>query len=83
MKNTVIDPLPGPTRARLEQTLAQWRHWRCERDPGSRPEPVEVLGSGISNVSVLVAARERLLAFVRAGAKENRIASGSKGSEHL
>ena len=59
MKNSVIDPLPGPTRVRLEQTLAQWRHWRCEPGPGSRPEPVKLLGGGISNVSVLVAARER------------------------
>ena len=59
MIDTVIASLPASTRARLQQTLAQWRHWRCEPQLDSRPEPVEILHGGISNFSVLVAAREK------------------------
>ena len=59
--DTVIDSLPASTRARLQQTLAQWRHWRCEPQLDSRPEPVEILHGGISNFSVLVAAREKFV----------------------
>ena len=47
-------PLPRPVRLRLEQTLAQWRHWDCEPPLCSAPAVVAVLGDGHSNFSVLV-----------------------------
>lgn len=55
-----LDLPPGAT-LKLQQTLAQWRHWRCEKPPTQKPKPVELLGGGHSNINVLVAAGERFV----------------------
>jgi thiamine kinase-like enzyme len=41
---------------RLQQTLSQWRQWRCEPRLSQRPEVVGPLGGGASNASVHVRA---------------------------
>ena len=48
--------LPDSVRVKLDQTLAQWRHWHCEAPLPGPPEVLRLLGAGRSNYSVLVAA---------------------------
>ena len=50
----MVGTLPSIVRLKLEQTLAQWRHWQPK--PSSQPVVVERLDRGISNFSVKVAA---------------------------
>jgi len=50
----MISALPKPVRIRLEQTLAQWRHWQCQPLLSQAPQAIRILGDGISNFSVLV-----------------------------
>lgn len=50
----MVSALPQPVRLRLEQTLAQWRHWIPA--PAAQPLALEVLAGGLSNTSVRVAA---------------------------
>ena len=57
----MVASLPGNIRLRLEQTLAQWRHWDCDPVLPAAPRPVALLGTGLSNVSVLVAAGRRFV----------------------
>ena len=52
----MVATLPRPIRLKLDQTLAQWRHWRCQPPLEGRPEVVKILTGGLSNTSVLVAA---------------------------
>lgn len=46
--------LPLPVRLKLDQTLAQWRHWQCGRPLEGPPQFVAPLAAGHSNHSVLV-----------------------------
>jgi len=55
----MVAALPRNVRLKLDQTLSQWRHWRCDPPLPGAPEPVRALGNGISNYSVLVAADQR------------------------
>jgi thiamine kinase-like enzyme len=48
--------LPGNIQLKLDQTLAQWRHWDCEPALASAPTVRQMLGKGLSNYSVLVQA---------------------------
>lgn len=54
-------PLPGNIRLKLEQTLAQWRHWDCEPALPHIPAVEAVLTEGRSNYSVLVAANQQFV----------------------
>lgn len=51
--------LPSPER-HLEQTLAQWRQWRCEADLPGSPHLEHRLGGGLSNHNFLVRAAHLL-----------------------
>lgn len=51
--------LPRPIAQKLQQTLAQWRHWHCEPPLQREPDIVAVLTAGISNHSILVQARQQ------------------------
>jgi thiamine kinase-like enzyme len=57
----MVAALPGNIRLRLEQTLAQWRHWDCDPALPAAPRIVSVLTPGLSNVSVLVEAGHRFV----------------------
>jgi thiamine kinase-like enzyme len=46
--------LPQNIQLRLEQTLAQWRHWHSEPQLETPPAIRAVLGLGLSNFSILV-----------------------------
>jgi thiamine kinase-like enzyme len=61
LTTTSIHSLPGAVRVRLDQTIAQWRHWQCEPPLESRPEPDGILGNGVSNYSVLVGTDRRFV----------------------
>ncbi len=54
-------PLPHPVRLKLEQTLAQWRHWRGEPRLPGRPVFLRALSGGASNFALLVEAGERFV----------------------
>jgi thiamine kinase-like enzyme len=45
---------PRAIELRLQQTLAQWRHWQCSPALRCAPRIVQLLPGGISNFSVLV-----------------------------
>lgn len=56
----MVAALPRPVQLRLEQALAQWRHWRLPGPP--RPPEVEcALGNGLSNYNLLLRAGEHRL----------------------
>jgi thiamine kinase-like enzyme len=46
--------LPRPVQLKLDQTLAQWRHWKCGEPQSVAPKFERILGEGHSNYSVLV-----------------------------
>jgi thiamine kinase len=52
----MVDSLPRTVRLKLEQTLAQWQHWRCDPPLAGAPQVERVLAPGLSNFSVLVSA---------------------------
>lgn len=52
----MADSLPRTVRLKLEQTLAQWHHWRCDPPLAGAPQVERVLAPGMSNFSVLVSA---------------------------
>jgi thiamine kinase-like enzyme len=52
----VATTLPRPIQLKLEQTIAQWRHWRCDPPLPGAPHIESQLTAGISNFSVLVRA---------------------------
>jgi thiamine kinase-like enzyme len=52
----MVDSLPRTVRLKLEQTLAQWQHWRCDPPLAAAPEVERILAPGMSNFSVLVSA---------------------------
>lgn len=66
--------LPGNIQLKLDQALAQWRHWDCEPPLESAPIVQRVLGKGLSNFSVLVRAE---------GAFVVRIDGVNGASDHL
>ncbi|MEP4147345.1 MAG: phosphotransferase [Halioglobus sp.] len=45
---------PAPSALKLEQTLAQWRHWRCEPPLPGAPHLDHTLEGGLSNHNFLV-----------------------------
>ncbi|MEP5566874.1 MAG: choline/ethanolamine kinase family protein [Halioglobus sp.] len=45
---------PAPTQLKLEQTLAQWRHWRCDPPLHGAPHLDHSLDGGLSNHNFLV-----------------------------
>ena len=47
-------PLPDTIQLKLDQALAQWRHWDCDPPLGAPPLTGAVLGAGHSNHSILV-----------------------------
>jgi thiamine kinase len=49
----MVNALSAPVRLRLEQALAQWRHWTPA--PKKQPLALQVLADGLSNTSVRVA----------------------------
>jgi aminoglycoside phosphotransferase (APT) family kinase protein len=53
----MVETLPHAVRLRLEQALAQWRHWRD--GPAQPPQPEARLEQGISNTSIRVVAGDR------------------------
>lgn len=57
----MVAALPAHIRLKLEQTLAQWRHWDCDPPLPGPPEVISVLGQGLSNYSVLVAAHRQFV----------------------
>lgn len=57
----MAETLPHPVRLRLEQTLAQWRHWHAAPPLAAPPRVERVLGDGHSNYNVLVAAAQRFV----------------------
>lgn len=57
----MVTALPGHIQLKLEQTLAQWRHWDCEQALPSAPTTLAVLSAGQSNFSVLVESELRFV----------------------
>jgi aminoglycoside phosphotransferase (APT) family kinase protein len=57
----VAETLPRPVRLRLDQTLAQWRHWHCEPALAAPPRVERLLGEGHSNHNVLVGGAARFV----------------------
>ena len=55
----MVDSLPRQTRLKLDQTLAQWRHWQCQPALAAAPLIERRLSGGLSNHSVLVASAEQ------------------------
>ena len=53
--------LPRHIQLKLEQTLAQWPHWRVETPMTAAPEVVAVLSPGASNFSILVASSRQFV----------------------
>ena len=52
----MADSLPRAVRLKLEQTLAQWHHWRCDPPLAGAPQVERALAPGMSNYSILVSA---------------------------
>jgi len=57
----MVASLPPNIRLKLEQTLLQWRHWRCDPPLPYQPELVARLGEGLSNYSVLAKAERQFV----------------------
>ena len=53
--------LPRHIQLKLEQTLAQWPHWRCAPSLTAAPDVVAVLSPGASNFSILVASGQQFV----------------------
>ncbi len=51
----MVIALPRPVQLKLEQTLGQWRQWRCDPPLSAMPQVRRLLGAGHSNYSVLAA----------------------------
>ena len=66
--------LPGNIQLKLDQALAQWRHWDCAPPLASAPVVRQVLGDGLSNYSILVQAK---------GAFVVRLDGANSASDHL
>ncbi len=52
----MVASLPRNIQLKLDQTLNQWRQWRCNPPLKGPPRALSPLGSGISNHSILVEA---------------------------
>ena len=57
----MVASLSPNIQLKLEQTLLQWRHWRCDPPLPYRPRPISRLGKGLSNYSVLVEAERKFV----------------------
>jgi len=57
----MVASLPPNIQLKLEQTLHQWRQWRCEPPLSHRPKIVSRFSSGLSNYSVLVEAEQHFV----------------------
>ena len=57
----MVATLPRNIQLKLDQTLNQWRHWRCDPPLSGPPRIVSLFDSGISNHSVLVEAEKRFV----------------------
>ena len=57
----MVATLPRTIRLKLDQTLKQWRHWRCDPPLSRSPQIVSLFSSGISNYSVLVETGKRFV----------------------
>ena len=55
----MVATLPRNIQLKLDQTLQQWRQWRCDPPLSGPPRVISRFSSGISNYSLLVAAEER------------------------
>ena len=55
----MAEALPRNVRLKLDQTLAQWPHWRCDPPLPAAPHIQGRLAGGLSNYSVLVVAGAR------------------------
>lgn len=57
----MVAALPPNIQLKLEQTLSQWQHWRCESPLPYRPKIISRFESGLSNYSILVEAQQRFV----------------------
>ena len=57
----MVAALPPNIQLKLEQTLSQWQHWRCETPLPYRPKVISRFESGLSNYSILVEAQQRFV----------------------
>jgi len=57
----MVAALPPNIQLKLEQTLSQWQHWRCEIALPYRPKLVSRFDSGLSNYSLLVEAQQQFV----------------------
>lgn len=57
----MVAALPSNIQLKLEQTLSQWQHWRCEEPLLYRPKIINRFDSGLSNYSILVEAQQRFV----------------------
>ena len=57
----MVASLPPNIQLKLEQTLSQWQHWRCETPLPYRPKIISRFDSGLSNYSILVEAQQRFV----------------------
>ncbi len=63
----MVAALPPNTQLKLEQTLSQWQHWRCETPLPYRPKVISRFESGLSNYSILVEAQQRFVVRIDDG----------------
>lgn len=57
----MVAALPPNIQLKLEQTLSQWQHWRCETALPYRPRLISRFDSGLSNYSILVEAQQQFV----------------------
>jgi len=57
----MVATLPRNIQLKLDQTLNQWRHWRCDTPLSGPPQVVSAFESGVSNHSVLVGEEQRFV----------------------
>ncbi len=57
----MVAALPPNIQLKLEQTLSQWQHWRCETALPYRPRLISRFDSGLSNYSLLVEAQQQFV----------------------
>lgn len=63
----MVAALPPNIQLKLEQTLSQWQHWRCETPLPYRPKVISRFDSGLSNYSILVEAQQRFVVRIDDG----------------
>lgn len=63
----MVAALPPNIQLKLEQTLSQWQHWRCEMPLPYRPKVISRFDCGLSNYSILVEAQQRFVVRIDDG----------------